>query len=141
MIRSIPTLKRFGLPILVVALVVVVSIVAYALNNRPLIPPTGASEPIAQPASVYKTIDLGAGYTLVLEGAQGKIIAPDTIIKYGPKMIDLGAGYTLVLEGAQGKIIAPDTIIKYGPKMIDLGAGYTLVLNATDGKIVAPART
>ena len=138
MIRSIPTLKRIGLPILAVALVVVVSIVAYALNNRPQILPTGNTEPVALAASINKTIELGSGHRLVLNGAEGKIIAPETIIKYSPKTLDIGAGYKLVIDASGGQIIPP-TRPNTSVKRTELGAGYVLVETAYGAWIAAPA--
>ncbi len=137
MIRSKTTFYRIVLPIVAVLLVVVTASF-YVFIHQPQIPVTGIDEPAPAPVGVHQTIELGAGYTLVLDGLQGKIIAPETIIKPGPKTIDLGAGYTLVLDGLSGKIVAParpSTTVK----RTELGAGYVLEETAYGGRIIAPS--
>jgi hypothetical protein len=65
----------------------------------------------AQPAaSQTTTMDLGAGYKLVLGPDGGQIIPPTASFKAQPAAsqtttIDLGAGYSLVLGPDGGKIV------------------------------------
>ena len=79
---------------------------------------------------------------LVLDGAQGQIVAPARPSTYYSRL-ELGAGYVLVINGDEGLITAPATAINSQPvaapiTTMDLGAGYKLVLSAVAGQIVAP---
>ena len=106
-----------------------------AAPQQPLIPATGeVPTPPRRPASAPKTLDLGAGYTLVLNAADGKIVPPaqpDTRVK----RTDLGAGYLLEETAYGARIIAP-AVPQAQPAVQQtyLGAGYWLV----NGQIVPP---
>ncbi len=62
------------------------------------------------PATVNKTIDLGAGYTLVLDANGGHITAPTYPIASQTQPIvikktDIGGGYWLVITTEGGQIV------------------------------------
>ena len=105
-----------------------------------------AIEAKPQPIAVSRTIDLGAGYTLVLDTNGGHINAPASMIKtIDPatvkKTIDMGAGYTLVLDANGGHIVAPTNLAATQAQPIvikktDIGDGYWLVITTEGGQIV-----
>ena len=105
-----------------------------------LLPVTGAGPRTDSSASLVKRTDLGAGYSLLLDGTQGRIVAParpDTSVK----LTDLGVGYVLEETAFGARIIAPSTAFPTLPPSLAvqktyLGAGYWLENGPDGGRIV-----
>jgi hypothetical protein len=137
--------RSFNRLILFVALFFVLALGAAAFllthPSKP-IPVTGANSAnkvasVANPASSHQKIDLGAGYWLETDAQGGRIIPPETIIKYPDQTFDLGAGYTLVITASGGQIFPPARPSTYYQRT-DLGDGYVLEVTPEGGQIIAP---
>jgi hypothetical protein len=90
-------------------------------------------------AGSRRSIDLGAGHSLEMEGSSGKIVQPPAVVKPALQKMDIGSGYTLETIGSTGRIVAPAYAVNPVTHRMDLGAGYTLEITGSSGKIVAPA--
>ena len=142
------TTRSFNRLILFVALFFVLALgaAAFLLTNQPKpIPVTGANTEnkvvsAAKPASSSQKIDLGAGYWLETDTQGGRIIPPETIIKYPDQTFDLGAGYTLVISASGGQIFPPARPSTYYQR-VDLGDGYVLEVTPEGGQIIPPPST
>jgi hypothetical protein len=142
MFRSTRSLNS---PIRVVAVffVLILGTAAFFLTHQMKpVPVTGDNSPnnvvsAAVPASSYQKIDLGAGYWLETDAQGGRIIPPETIIKYPDQTFDLGAGYTLVVTANGGQIFPPARPSTYYQRT-DLGDGYVLEVTPEGGQIIPP---
>jgi hypothetical protein len=151
MFRTTRSFNRF-IPVVALFFVLILGAAAFFLTHQSKpIPVTGANSAnsvvsAAIPASSHQRIDLGAGYWLETDAQGGRIIPPETIIKYPDQTFDLGAGYTLVITPSGGQIFPPPSTLKLEPASIqtttmDLGAGYQLIVGPAGGQIVPPANT
>jgi hypothetical protein len=141
MFRSKGSFYRI-IPIIALFFLLALGAAAYVLTHQNMpIPVTGAVTnnvaSAANPASLYQKIDLGAGYWLETDAQGGRIIPPETIIRYPDQTFDLGDGYTLVITASGGQIFPPARPSTYYQRT-DLGDGYVLEVNPEGGQIIAP---